>query len=260
MFGLQLSLARLGSTVCFLVLEPVCRLLTGVTARPLGFTLLAAAALPALSLAASAILAAIPLPKPEEVDNNNEPEQEVGSGRGEAKRLPLAFWLLCLLTLAYYGVTFSFVSLGQGLFRNKFGCGEAESNFLVGKFFRKTKEAKLLFGKNSDIFPACWQKKSSAVLCRTCVPDLCHCLACSGVADRQTGPRPGLGGGQSDRQRGGARSVGVRTRRTARPARHPARPRLLRPRLRALDRPGRPRHLRPPRHRFRNHAVSSGET
>lgn len=45
---------------------------------------------------------------------------------------PLTFWILTIVTLAYYGAIFPFISLGQVFFIKKFGMDPKGANFITG--------------------------------------------------------------------------------------------------------------------------------
>ena len=143
-FGLQLSVSRLGSTVNFLVMERLYRGLAASlnTAPALGWALLAASALALLSLLCSLLLAALDSRRAAHLAANHprsEAAAEVTAAAAAARislrdirHFPPSFWLLCLATLTYYGSIFPFVSLAQSFFRTEFSFEEEAANFLVG--------------------------------------------------------------------------------------------------------------------------------
>ena len=137
-FGLQLSVSRLGSTVNFLVMERLYRGLAASlnTAPALGWALLAASALALLSLLCSLLLAALDSRRAAHLARS-EAAAEVTAAAArislrDIRHFPPSFWLLCLATLTYYGSIFPFVSLAQSFFRTEFSFEEEAANFLVG--------------------------------------------------------------------------------------------------------------------------------
>ena len=141
-FGLQLSLSRLGSTVNFLVMEKLYRSLknTLLLSDPLGNTLLIASSFTFLSLICSLGLGMMDRKR---VRGLEERATEVLSASVSDERLrlsdlkvfPFRFWLLCLTTLTYYGSIFPFVSLAQGMFQTKFGQDPDTANLSVGSVY-----------------------------------------------------------------------------------------------------------------------------
>ena len=136
-FGLQLSLGRLGSTVNFLVMGKLYTRLADMSSDPLGNTLLVASCFTFMSLICSLLLGFMDrkrakgvLPEKEEVQSVSEPTGTIRLS--DIKQFPLSFWLLCLTTLTYYGSIFPFVSLAQGLFQTKFGQDADSANLTVG--------------------------------------------------------------------------------------------------------------------------------
>jgi len=145
-FGLQLSVSRLGSTVNFLVMERLYRGLASSlnTAPALGWALLAASALTLVSLLCSLLLAGLDSRRAAHLASNHpstNPRSEsaaevtavaAGISLRDIRHFPASFWLLCLATLTYYGSIFPFVSLAQSFFRTEFSFEEEAANFLVG--------------------------------------------------------------------------------------------------------------------------------
>ena len=136
-FGLQLSLGRLGSTVNFLVMGKLYTRLSDMSSDPLGNTLLVASCFTFMSLICSLLLGFMDrkrakgvIPKTGEVQSVSEPTETIRLS--DIKQFPLSFWLLCLTTLTYYGSIFPFVSLAQGLFQTKFGQDADSANLTVG--------------------------------------------------------------------------------------------------------------------------------
>ena len=135
-FGFQLSISRVGSTVNFLVMEPlldrVRKHLEDYSA--LGCVFLIAASFTALSFICSLVLAILDKRREKSVSQQNQHLQiEQKIQFSDIKDFPVTFWLLCVSTLAYYGSIFPFISLAQGLFKDGYGFDGQTANFIVGK-------------------------------------------------------------------------------------------------------------------------------
>ena len=140
-FGLQLSLSRVGSTVNFLVMEKLYRSLkeSHMASNPLKDTLLVASCFTFMSLICSLLLGLMDRKREAELHDNDK------AGEGQAvsaptnkmrltdiKQFPLSFWLLCFTALSYYGSVFPFVSLAQGMFQTKYKLDADSANLSVG--------------------------------------------------------------------------------------------------------------------------------
>lgn len=140
-FGFQLSIARVGSTVNFLVMEPLFHHIKNNSeeSSALGWTLLIACSFTLLSFISSLLLAFMDKRREKEMQSNELP---CISGAGnekvqfkDVKNFPATFWFLCICTMAYYGSIFPFVSLAQGFFKTEFEFDESEANFITGAFY-----------------------------------------------------------------------------------------------------------------------------
>ena len=132
-FGLQLSLGRLGSTVNFLVMGKLYTSLkqSDMSSDPLGNTLLVASCFTFMSIICSLLLGFMDRKRVKgEVQSVSEPTETMRLS--DFKQFPLSFWLLCLTTLTYYGSIFPFISLAQGMFQTKFGQDADSANLTVG--------------------------------------------------------------------------------------------------------------------------------
>ena len=140
-FGFQLSIARVGSTLNFLVMEPIFHHIKNnfEDNSALGWTLLIACSFTIMSFICSLLLGF--MDKRREKVIQSSLVQCGNSGVTETvkfsdvKNFPATFWFLCICTMAYYGSIFPFVSLAQGFFKNKFEFDETEANFITGKSF-----------------------------------------------------------------------------------------------------------------------------
>jgi len=150
-FGFQLSVARVGSTVNFLVVEPVYRYISqffkGEEYEALAWTLLLAGTSCVMSFLCSLALAWM-----DKRRSRLLALQEVGGEGGEVARLsdvksfPASFWFLCLACLSYYGVIFPFVSLAQEFFKEKWDFSSDEANRIIGLVYLVSAPASPLLG------------------------------------------------------------------------------------------------------------------
>ena len=138
-FGFQLSIARVGSTINFLVMEPIFDYMkrSFENSSALGWTLLIASSFTFMSFISSILLGIMDRSR-EKVMQNKVDEVTRQSNNDKAKfseirNLPVTFWFLCICTMAYYGSIFPFVSMAQGFFKDKFSCSGSEANFITGE-------------------------------------------------------------------------------------------------------------------------------
>jgi len=149
-FGFQLSIARVGSTVNFLVMEPIFHYIKNCFDEnsALGWTLLLASFFTLMSFISSILLGFMDKRREKVLQNKvKEISDEADKAKfSEVKNFPATFWFLCLTTLAYYGSIFPFVSLAQGFFKDKFSLGGSEANFITGLVYLVSAIASPLFG------------------------------------------------------------------------------------------------------------------
>ena len=180
-FGFQLSISRVGSTVNFLVVGPLYHLLDlnldSVSA--LGWTLATAALLTLTSLACSLLLAILDRRR-ERSGLTSVTSSDQTIKLTDIKEFPATFWLLCLATTAYYGSVFPFISLGQALFRTEYGYSGQQANFLIGLVYLVSAIASPLFGLILDKFG-----KNLSWLCGSLLVSI---LAHAGLVLTITGP------------------------------------------------------------------------
>jgi len=132
-FGLQLSIARVGSTVNFLLMGPLYHFLSHYVAKDsvIGWTFMAATAFTGLSFLSSLVLGWLDYRR-EKGGDTKEHEEEPEVSLSQVREFPATFWTLCLATLAYYGSIFPFVSLAQEFFKEQFCLSEVNANFITG--------------------------------------------------------------------------------------------------------------------------------
>jgi len=148
-FGFQLSVARVGSTVNFLVMEPIFRYMLNFTE---GYEALAWALLLAGSSCVMSFLCSLALAwmdkRRSKILGLSDMEGESGEVAriSDVKSFPLAFWFLCLAITSYYGVIFPFVSLAQEFFKTKFDFTSEQANRIIGLVYLVSAPASPLLG------------------------------------------------------------------------------------------------------------------
>jgi len=139
-FGLQLSFARFGSTVNFMLVGPLYAHFAAEYPDKiaLGWTLYVAGATTVMSLACALALAAMD----KRVEVLVRKKEKKGSSADDEKvnlkdiiHFPPSFWLLCIVCWAYYVAIFPFISLGQVYFIKKFAFTAKEASFITGLIY-----------------------------------------------------------------------------------------------------------------------------
>jgi len=174
-FGFQLSVARVGSTVNFVLMGPLFAAMKdyfgdGTTA--LGWTLVIAGSSCLMSFVCSLMLAWM-----DKRRNNLLGISEMGeTGEvvkiSDVKSFPVSFWFLTLACLAYYGAIFPFVSLAQDFFITKFHFTSQEANKIIGLVYLVSAPASPLLGLMIDKTG----RNITWVFLAVLVSAGCHCL------------------------------------------------------------------------------------
>ena len=140
-FGFQLSIARVGSTVNFLTMAPLYEYLTNyyIPTKALGWTLAIGGMTCIMSFICAIALGV--MDKRAEVLVRNKLKAKKGGGKEESVMhpkdvldFPATFWFLSFICLAYYVAVFPFISLGQVFFMKKFGFNKSNANFINGTY------------------------------------------------------------------------------------------------------------------------------
>ncbi len=158
-FGFQLSFARFGSTVNFMVVGPLYEWFAQTYPAPVavGWTLMVCLSTCIMSFVSAALLgwmdkrAEVLLRKKE-----REAAAAAAAGKDPASdntvcpkdivNFPATFWLLCIVALAYYGAIFPFISLGQVFFIKKFSLTAKSANFITGLIYLISAPASPILG------------------------------------------------------------------------------------------------------------------
>lgn len=130
-FGFQLSIARVGSTINFWLMEPLYKYIsqyyTGY--QCLGITLLMASLSCIFSVLSSVILG-VQDKHAERILNRKQNEDEDVVKVSDVKYFPLSFWLTTFTIVFYYSAIFPFVALGKVFFERKFNLDPGYANFV----------------------------------------------------------------------------------------------------------------------------------
>ncbi|XP_058453968.1 major facilitator superfamily domain-containing protein 1-like isoform X2 [Malaya genurostris] len=148
-FGLQLSFARVGSTVNFLVMVPIYNYVRsiGYTGHQCtGVVLLMATLTCVMSMLCALILgwmdkrAARILRR-----NDNPPDGEVAK-LSDIKTFRISFWMVTVICVAYYVAIFPFIALGKVFFMRKFDFTPEDANTVNSIVYIVAGVASPLFG------------------------------------------------------------------------------------------------------------------
>ncbi|XP_017063377.1 major facilitator superfamily domain-containing protein 1 [Drosophila eugracilis] len=128
-FGLQLSVARFGSTVNFWVMQPiydyVSNFYQGHTA--LGVVLLLATLTCVMSMICALILGWMDKRAERILERNTNPSGQIPKLTDVFSFKP-PFWMVSIICVAYYVAIFPFIALGQNFFMDRFHYSPAEAN------------------------------------------------------------------------------------------------------------------------------------
>ncbi|XP_037894714.1 major facilitator superfamily domain-containing protein 1-like isoform X2 [Glossina fuscipes] len=145
-FGLQLSVARLGSTVNFWVMQPIYDYVKQYYPdNAIGIVMLLAASTCVFSLLCALILGWM--------DKRAERilRRDINS-KGEVAKLSdittfkITFWMVSVICVAYYVSIFPFIALGKGFFMEKFNLPPEEANNVNSILYLISAVASPLFG------------------------------------------------------------------------------------------------------------------
>ncbi|XP_063236220.1 major facilitator superfamily domain-containing protein 1-like [Bacillus rossius redtenbacheri] len=128
-FGLQLSFARVGSTVNFQLMEPLYKFVNKYYSdeKTSGVVLFIASATCTMSLVCGIVLAW--MDRRAERILRRKPSHEGEVVRiTDVKDFPALFWMICALCVTYYMAIFPFIALGKVFFERKFDFSPDSAN------------------------------------------------------------------------------------------------------------------------------------
>uniref|UniRef100_A0A0K8WHX6 Lysosomal dipeptide transporter MFSD1 n=1 Tax=Bactrocera latifrons TaxID=174628 RepID=A0A0K8WHX6_BACLA len=120
-FGLQLSVARFGSTVNFWVMQPIYDYVSKFYTdhRAIGVVLLLAAGTCVLSLLCALILGWMDKRAERILQRNTNPSGEIAK-LSDVTTFKVSFWMVSIICVAYYVAIFPFIALGKTFFMHRF--------------------------------------------------------------------------------------------------------------------------------------------
>lgn len=128
-FGLQLSFARLGSTVNFLVMEPVYKYVNQFYKGHMcaGVVLLLASLTCVMSMICALVLGWMDGRAQRILKRNDNPTGEIAK-LTDVKTFRVTFWMVSVICVAYYVAIFPFIALGKVFFIRKFDYSPEDAN------------------------------------------------------------------------------------------------------------------------------------
>ncbi|EDV40570.1 uncharacterized protein Dana_GF23860 [Drosophila ananassae] len=128
-FGLQLSVARFGSTVNFWVMQPIYDYVSNFYQghRALGVVLLLATLTCVMSLICALILGWMDKRAERILQRNSNPAGQIPK-LTDIFTFKAPFWMVSIICVAYYVAIFPFIALGQNFFVDRFGLTKKEAN------------------------------------------------------------------------------------------------------------------------------------
>ncbi|KAG7479059.1 major facilitator superfamily domain-containing protein 1 isoform X2 [Solea senegalensis] len=129
-FGLQLSMARLGSTVNMNIMGWVYNKVAGLVGSP-GYTALGGSLMIAAVTCLFSLICALVLAYLDKRAERILQKEQGGTGEviklTDVKDFPLTLWLIFIICVCYYVAIFPFIGLGQVFFIEKFNFSPAEA-------------------------------------------------------------------------------------------------------------------------------------
>ncbi|KAK0158789.1 hypothetical protein PV328_009742 [Microctonus aethiopoides] len=146
-FGLQLSFARLGSTVNFLVMEPIYKYVAKdhSGAECIGIVLYLASLTCIFSMICACVLGLMDK-RTERLLRRGHNEEPKVVRLTDMKDFRGVFWLIAIICIAYYVAIFPFIALGKVYFEKKYQYAPAAANNINSLLYSISAGASPLFG------------------------------------------------------------------------------------------------------------------
>ncbi|GAB1862909.1 Major facilitator superfamily domain-containing protein 1 [Camponotus japonicus] len=172
-FGLQLSFARVGSTVNFLVMEPIYNYVSNYYKGPecIGIVLFLAAGTCVMSMICACILGLMDK-RAERLLRRGEGQEAQVVSLKDVKDFKPIFWLIALICIAYYVAIFPFIALGKVFFERKYEYDPSAANMVNSLVYSISAIASPILGYLVDRIG----KNVSWVFISICVTILAHGL------------------------------------------------------------------------------------
>ncbi|XP_056644221.1 major facilitator superfamily domain-containing protein 1-like isoform X1 [Diorhabda sublineata] len=129
-FGLQLSFARIGSTVNFLVMESLYSAVSNLSsdgAHVLGLVLYIAAGTCVFSMICSLCVSFLDKRAERILHRNNNASGEVVK-LSDVRYFKLTFWLICIICVTFYCSIFPFIAIAKDFLMKNFGLSSEQAN------------------------------------------------------------------------------------------------------------------------------------
>lgn len=146
-FGLQLSFARVGSTVNFVVMEPIYKYVTGFYQghTAIGVVLLLAALTCVMSFICALCLGWMDKRAQRILCRNDNPSGETAK-LSDIRTFKATFWMVSIICVAYYVAIFPFIAIGKEFFKNKFHFTAQQANTVNSIVYIISAVASPIFG------------------------------------------------------------------------------------------------------------------
>ena len=147
-FGFQLSVARVGSTVNFSLMAPLYKYISQWynPHTAVGWTLMVAGLTCVMSFVCAVILGLMDKRAERILKKASVTDTGETFTFRDVLSFPTSFWLLSIVCLAYYVAIFPFISLGQVFFMKKFDFSSSNANFITGLIYLLSAPASPLLG------------------------------------------------------------------------------------------------------------------
>ncbi|XP_055546057.1 major facilitator superfamily domain-containing protein 1-like isoform X2 [Wyeomyia smithii] len=148
-FGLQLSFARVGSTVNFLVMVPVYNYVRSLGYQGhqcMGVVLLMATLTCVMSMLCALILGWMDKRAARILRRNENPPNGEVAKLSDIKTFRITFWMVTVICVAYYVTIFPFIALGKVFFMRKFDYSPEDANTVNSIVYIVAGVASPLFG------------------------------------------------------------------------------------------------------------------
>ena len=147
-FGFQLSVARVGSTVNFSLMAPLYKYISQWynPHTAVGWTLMVAGLTCVMSFVCAVILGLMDKRAERILKKASVTDTGETFTFRDVLSFPTSFWLLSIVCLAYYVAIFPFISLGQVFFMKKFDFSSSNANFITGLIYLLSAPASPILG------------------------------------------------------------------------------------------------------------------
>ncbi|XP_062521615.1 major facilitator superfamily domain-containing protein 1-like [Corticium candelabrum] len=153
-FGLQLSFARVGSTVNFNIMKPIYNAVASLVSpgyRVLGLSMMAGVGMCIFSFLCAIILAVLDK-RAEVLTKRKKISLEEKITLSDVKKFPITIYMLFIICVAYYVAVFIFIGVGTVFFTTKYDFSDAQANAVDGIVYILSAAFSPIFGFFIDRF------------------------------------------------------------------------------------------------------------